>query len=242
MFENTVTFSQLGNYGRLGNQLFQIASTIGVAIKSKLNYVFPENELINMLGTGIPVTSSLPKARIYKYDSITYSDFTLTHGQLWDMQGYFQSEKYFKHCEELIRKYFVFPEYNMKRGSCAVHVRRGDYLSYPNVFHELRDGYYTPAMDMFSKGTPFYIFSDDIDWCKRFFDTDKYNIEFVENNSPFVDISMMTNCKNIIMSNSSFAWWAAYLNKNKNKKVVFPKNYVKNEDPKDLYVEGWIKL
>lgn len=230
----------MGNYGRLGNQLFQVASTIGVAKKSGLDYIFPTNDLFFELNSNIPTTNSLPKARVYKYDSIVYSDFKLTPGPLWDMQGYFQSEKYFKHCEDLIRGYFKFPEFKLGKNSCAVHVRRGDYLAYPNVFYELGHEYYDAAMNMFPSNTKFKIFSDDLDWCANFFSG--YDLEFMYGNTPFIDLALMASCKNIIMSNSSFAWWGAWLNKNKEKTVIFPKNYVKNEDPKDVYVEGWVKL
>lgn len=66
--------------------------------------------------------------------------------------------------------------------------------------------------------TIFYVFSDDIEWCKKIFHDD--NIFFVDNNLNYIDLELMKNYKNNIIANSTFSWWAAYLNNDPNKTVI----------------------
>lgn len=111
--------------------------------------------------------------------------------------------------------------------SVAIHLRRTDYVNNP-IFRVLDSSYYRRAMHFIKekqKSVKFYIFSDDIEWCKKNIPSSS-DIYFVENsieNSDLVDFFLMKNCKHNIIANSSFSWWAAYLNENKMKQVVAPK-------------------
>ena len=71
-------------------------------------------------------------------------------------------------------------------------------------------------MAHFSEDSTYLFFSDDIDWCKKNFDQD--NIIFVEAEEDIVDFYLISMCNGVILSNSSFSWWAAWLN-NKNKRI-----------------------
>jgi hypothetical protein len=89
------------------------------------------------------------------------------------------------------------------------------------------------------------IFSDDINWCIENFDFIK-NKTFISGNSDFFDLYLMSMCNNNIIANSTFSWWAAWLNINKDKKVICPKiwfgiNY-SHFDTSDIYCIDWIKL
>ena len=90
----------------------------------------------------------------------------------------------------------------------------------------------------------FFVFSDDINWCKNEFGNHFHYIDPDEKNDSTVkDFLLMISCKNFIISNSSFSWWAAYLSSNKEKTVISPKYWINNlNETSDLIPSNWIKL
>jgi hypothetical protein len=88
------------------------------------------------------------------------------------------------------------------------------------------------------------ITSDNISWCKKKFRGE--NFFFSEGESAIVDMYLQSCCTNNIISNSSFSWWGAWMNKNPQKIVITPDPWFgiafRNKDTKDLIPEGWIKL
>lgn len=149
------------------------------------------------------------------------------------MFGYWQTEKYFVDIADQIREEFALPKAEL--GRVAVHVRRGDYLQFPQVFHTQGVDYYEQARKEFP-GCEFLAFSDDPEWAKE-------NLpwaDVIEGNPPIVDMALMASCDGIIMANSSFSWWAAWLG---NKKVVAPsKWFTCSHDTRDLIPDRWIKI
>ena len=137
------------------------------------------------------------------------------------------------------------PRYlNTPNEICSIHVRRGDYLTKPNIHPTQTINYYMDAVKLMSPNTLFLVFSDDIGWCKDNF-KDFTNIVFIEGNSDYEDLLLMSLCDNNIICNSSFSWWAAWLNQNPNKKVVAPKLWFGsglNHNTKDITPENWIEL
>lgn len=237
-----ITFSQLGQWGRLGNQLFEVAATIGLALKNNDSYGFPRWEYSNYCNLKDCYYDKLLFNNIYQEPFFHHKE--ISYCSNLDLRGYFQSEKYFKE-----NKYFILdaltpnipvePENDL----CGIHVRRGDYLSLPGCYNQLDMSYYNKAMEII-KSERYIIFSDDIQWCKRHFIGDKFI--FSENMSCYEDLAIMSKkCDNIIIANSSFSWWGAYLNTNFNKKVIAPKNWF---GPKllhntiDLLPENWTKI
>jgi hypothetical protein len=118
--------------------------------------------------------------------------------------------------------------------SVALHVRRGDYASNSTTqaIHGLCSReYYQEACRRISdhvKQPIFYIFSDDPSWVKQEFDYLE-NKKYVDNNSPlfnYEDLRLMSACRHQIIANSSFSWWAAWLNKVPGKKVHVPRNFL----------------
>lgn len=153
------------------------------------------------------------------------------------VQGYWQSEKYFKEIEREIRDVFKLrPELNeMERGwlerieksiSVAIHVRRGDYVSNPtyNAFHGLMPlTYYQKGVEMLEKKfgeLEFFVFSDDKDWVEKEF---KMNHTIIHGSNEIVDLYLMTKCRHNIIANSSFSWWGAWLGDQNDKMVIAPK-------------------
>jgi len=113
-----------------------------------------------------------------------------------------------------------------------VHVRRGDYLEHPEI-GVLDLSYYQQAYDFFKSKMVqpvFYIFSNDQAWCKQKFQFME-NAVYIENTESEIDDFVLTSqCLHNIVANSSFSWWAAWLNSNKEKIVVAPKNW-RADDP-----------
>ena len=108
-----------------------------------------------------------------------------------------------------------------------MHVRRGDYLKFKDTHPPCSVEYYNQAISSFSESSIFLVISDDIEWCKENFLGDKFY--FVEGNEDYIDLYLMSLCKNNIIANSSFSWWAAWLNRNKEKIVIAPEKWFGNE-------------
>jgi len=230
-----LTFLELGKYGRFGNQLFQIAATIGIARANNHNFVFPVWENAPLFRNPLPQESAFRSPDLiihqdwfgYRPISVPADDRVLV-----SLHGYFQSERFFLNCPELVRSTFC-PSESIERHlsgaygkvlrsapSCAVYVRRGDYALFP-MHHPMQPReYYTSAMEMFAKDTIFFVSSDDIPWCE-----DNLNCRrcvFLREEGFATSFFLGTLCQNLIISNSTFGWWAAWLNTAK-EQVIAPK-------------------
>jgi len=154
--------------------------------------------------------------------------------------GYFQSERYFDRGETL--KLFEPAEFikrNIKINSVSIHVRRGDYISkYSDTYEELTSDYYIKALKEIGKYNEVYVFSDNKIWCVDNFPFDCT----LPNNSDYVQMFMMAQCRDNIIANSSFSWWGAYLNQNPDKKVIAPAKWYKTDrySAKDIYTSNMI--
>jgi len=210
------------------------------------------------------IDKSLPfhKRRIYKEKSNTFDGSFFKAGSDLLLKGNRQSEKYFKryetkirsdfslseHCISAVKKYFKeFEEQN----SISIHIRRGDYLT-PVALEWLGllpISYYTNAFARTvekGKDNKFYIFSDDIEWAKQNLKIE-YKHEFVSGvitKNSMEDFYLMSQCKHNIIANSTFSWWAAWLNSNPDKIVIAPKKWYSkaNLDTKDLIPDEWIQI
>lgn len=240
----TVTFAKLGHYGRMGNQLWQCAATLGYAFRYDCDYMFPRWEYEKDFN--IPATKFTQNIR---YDS-TYEEphfhyAGISYQQGLNLHGYFQSYKYWQDYGKAIRS-MLTPTRHQERvdDTTAIHVRRTDYLVHTGCYNILDMKYYEKAMEL--ANTPKYlVFSDDIKWCQEHFVGN--NFEFSEGNSTVVDFSIMIKCKNNIIANSSYSWWAAWLNSSADKKIFVPKVWFgpqlsPTHDIKDLYPNEWVKV
>lgn len=132
--------------------------------------------------------------------------------------------------------------------SISVHIRRGDYLKFADIYGEICSlEYYNDAIAFFNenyKDNLFVFFSDDMNWVKENFKS--LNAIYIENNNndkSYLDMYLMSNCKHNIIANSTFSWWAAYLNKNIDKKVIMPSKWYNTEiNTFNLYPSNWLKL
>lgn len=256
-----VTFTKLGQLGRLGNQLFQIASTIGIAKKNEMAYVFPEQPWFKYLQNPPRSIEAILPLKWQGELNHHYDDYKLDTDVDYDLHGFFQSPKYWQHCEnfilqtfepksELVEKIkFKYPVISEDNNTVSVHIRRTDYLTQPENFVDLSvSDHYKKAKEHFGDNATFVFFSDDIAWTKNEIGRKQdRHFQFIQDNDPIIDLFLMSHCKHNIIANSSFSWWAAYLNKNKNKKVIYPKNWfgphlAKDHSIKDMMPEGWIGI
>lgn len=266
-----ITFISLGGLGRLGNQMFQVASTIGIGRRLGYDVKFPREIFING-GTespdsysgcklyecfNIPENLLLPSPDIfhrirfrYNEGDFRYNIQTESLSPDVDLYGYFQTEKYFKDYRKDILEIFTFRKeisdkansfLEIKENYVSVHVRRGDYLNSPE--HHAIQGieYYKKAIPQFPENSIFCFFSDDLDWCKENFKGD--NFLFVDSGNPYYDLYLMSKFKKHIIANSSFSWWGSWLSDSE--KTIAPLNWFGPMLPKetsDIYCENWIKL
>ena len=179
------------------------------------------------------------------------------------LDGFWQSEEYFKAIKETIVEEFSFkekPEGGNKQisdqisgtNSVSIHVRRGDYISnpYTNSYHGTCDlKYYQLAIEIIAQRVTdpyFFVFSDDIEWTKEHLVID-YPSQYVDQNNgdkSYEDLRLMSTCKHNIIANSSFSWWGAWLNSYPDKIVVAPEKWFNNSEnnTKDLLPPSWIKV
>ncbi len=174
------------------------------------------------------------------------------------LDGYWQTEAYFQGLREALLSQFQFNiddkrleemGMHMPSKSVSVHVRRGDYLKFTEMYGDICSiEYYQRAIEYFYKKLEnpiFYFFSDDIKWVKATFKT--HNCVFVERQefakySDWYDMFLMSRCQHNIVANSSFSWWGAWLNLNINQIVVAPKQWINGKTTKDLWCENWVRL
>lgn len=234
-----LTFKELGKWGRLGNQLFQIAAVIGTAKANNKGYCFPkwehQGDFINYLPE-----CDLQFCKPLQEKGFNYSPLKVEDGN-HDLKGYFQSYKYWK--DKDILPYFQFKKQEEPLNFVSVHVRRTDYTEKPNYHTNLDiNNYYKHIVKHFL-GKDILIFSDDIEFCKKHFKGP--GCYFSEGRTPIEDLRLMSLCEHNVIANSSFSWWGAYLNKNPDKKVIAPKAWFGPDGPKDtsdLIPKEWIRV
>ena len=273
-----IGFNALGHLGRLGNQMFQYASLKGIARNRKYEYCFPSvgsvaewknveqyyqeiNEgkvghillqPFTMEGNSQLNLQYIDKSRpVLQEKSFAFDEELFNTCPDWvDIRGFFQTEKYFKHIRDEIKKDFTFrdeiinPCKEMVSGiddPISLHIRRTDYITNSN-HSTLELDYYESALSNFDNDATILVFSDDPDWCNQqeLFSDDRFMI--AEGNSGYVDMCLMSLCSGHIIANSSFSWWGAWLSDSK--QVIAPSQWFTgsnndNIDTKDIYCDGW---
>lgn len=179
------------------------------------------------------------------------------------LDGYWQSEKYFRDVTDTIREEFkvkAAPDENNRRmadmikdsQAVSLHVRRGDYVTNPATgeYHGTCPlDYYQTAIEMVAskaKNPHFFVFSDDPAWVKENVKS-QHPMTFVDFNGPdkaYEDMRLMSLCRHHIIANSSFSWWGAWLSKNPGKIVIAPSRWFNSQeiDTKDLIPKEWLRI
>lgn len=248
-----IIYDKSGSYsGFLGNIMFQIASTVGIAMSNGHPYFFPYKKEFDWFNGKIPIYDSLLNFSILPIVDVPEKNFGYENiivnpkcmGNNYNILGYRQSEKYFKHCEPLIRQLFEFNDDIKKYISekyllhlkskgdvlVAVSVRRGDYLKYPDHHTVLPLEYFTKSalflesvIGVSKENIIYVVFSDDHNWCKDNLLNQpifKDRIIFSEGNNQGQDLFFMTQCNHFIMSPSTMIFWGSWLSKAKDKITI----------------------
>ena len=154
----------------------------------------------------------------------------------------------FKHVQLSAQNQTVIESMN-KYNSIALHVRRSDYLSpqYITILGNIAtESYYKNAIEIAKSNYEdphFFVFSDDIDWCKKHLNLSE-KVIFIDWNTgknSYLDLYLMTHAKCNIIANSTFSYWGAYLNKN-NPIVIYPKKWINTDYYPQIFPENWIGL
>ena len=179
------------------------------------------------------------------------------------LRGHRQSEKYFEPYQNEIRNTYQIKndliievndigEQIASQISLSIHVRRGDYLRLPIILDwhgVLGLDYYKEAIKKVQAVHPnvnIYYFTDDIEWVSTelasIFPGTILSEEISKTH--YHDFYLMSQCRHNIIANSSFSWWAAWLNNNPEKIVIAPKKWFNKPvlDTTDLIPKGWIRI
>lgn len=219
---------------------------------------------VDVLVNKIPYLRRLYRKRVQKLRNNNYIDCSdcwqpfptdLLNGAYYD--GYFQSIECFARYQGKIRQLYRIRsrykrEFNEKYGelfrsnkTLVVHIRRGDYLTHgvgKNLGADdlsLPVGYYNNALKKIKDIARYKILvvGEDVEWAKTQL-AELPHARFVSD-SIMVDFQIIMNADVVIGSNSTFAWWAAYLNNKPNKRIIMPKYFlgfhVRNEFPNGIY-------
>jgi len=259
-----IGFNGIGTIGRFGNQMFQYAALKGIAANRGFDYTIPpinneiqiDNyglleafELSTNKNVGWIQSDNVIQERQFHFDE----EFFNKCPDNVNVHGFFQTEKYFKHIENDIRKDFVFKDewlepcknfreqidgevifLHVRRGDPGLADKRGFKWAYVNLAHQHPVQpleYYEKALAEFDDKLPVVVFSDSIDWVKEqpFFRGDRFMFSEPQDKHsdgalvPYLDMCLMSLCDHAIIANSSMSWWGAWLQTNPYQKVVAPK-------------------
>ena len=252
--------------GGIGNQLFMISAATALALRNNTEPIFdfekcstelqgnPSSKYRDTILRNIKSTSInfADYPNVYKEPQFTYSPIPYSENIV--LEGYWQSEKYFADFADHIRTLFYFDDATKAKVSdffktlpsgkpiTTLHVRRGDYAKFPDVYFMQDVEYYTKAMEMFPDNNfVFLCFGQDKKWVEENFKGD--NIFYSPFTEELEDLTLMIMGDNNIIANSTFSWWSAWFNANPQKKVVAPSKWFQPQSglsAKDLYCEDWI--
>jgi len=274
--------------GGLGNQMFQYAIGRNLALKNNAKLKFDVTELeqdklrdyeLNIFNISGSVASSYRLIFIRKFNKNIISKilgqnyfyikqkdwyFNATilerKGNIY-LDGYWQSENYFKDIRQIITKDFTIrcePDERNKSmlkkiensNSVCIHVRREDYIrnkKTKEVHGICSSEYYYNAVKIIEKkvrNLKFFVFSDDSQWTRENLKLKHPTIYVDINNSEknYEDLRLMSNCKHFIIANSSFGWWGAWLSNNPDKIICIPGKWFNSIDEGDIVPKSWIRV
>lgn len=259
-----ITYNKLGLYGRFGNQMFQYAALYSIAKTRKYDFGVPygnknlneyQNFCLPECFPNLTAKDSTGYSPRYKASEKNFCYNAGIFGVMddTDIQGYFQSEKYFVDYREHLLKEFEFAD-NIKNKAAdirnlstnkaiSIHLRLGDYVIQQQNHPVCSLDYYNEALAHMPEDAMIFVFSDDIPTATKIFEQLNRKVVFSEGNDKYVDMCLMTMCDYHIIANSSFSWWGAWLSNSK--KTVAPAKWFGEAShmPKnwsDIYCKGWI--
>ena len=271
-----ITSLNIGYNGRFGNQIFQFAALLGIADKLGFDAKIPTNNLLQsksqQLMDGNIFNARFELCDLFEINSKYFDNSIIVSNTVQEshfhfdekmfsisdfsnINGYFQTDKYFEHCSDKIKKELIIKKQFIEQANIllpktekelvSIHIRRGDY-TISNPYHPLNGvDYVNNCLQFFNDDKyHFVVISDDKEWCRNVWSGDR-RFSILQSDSSFIDFTAMTLCNHHIISNSSFSWWASYLSNNKDKKIIAPKNWFGpglDHNTSDLYTKNMIVL
>jgi hypothetical protein len=251
-----MTFVTTKLYGRGANQAFQISTAIATALRHNVPYLIPKftgGDPVYFNHLNLPEfkpeehkVRHIERERRPRYEKIRYRP-------AMQLDGYWQCFKHFEDFRSEILDAFKW-EWELKKDIVSIHVRRGDYVN-NTAFPLLADTYYRQAVTYFKERgyDKFLVVSDDTGWCKKYFDSFEANFfywvpdeGYLSGNAELAalyDMQLQSQCEHNIVANSSFSFYAAWMNRNPDKIVVCPslKNMFSGVN-KDMIPNEWKQI
>jgi hypothetical protein len=219
------------HYGRLGNQVFQIALLFAIRARHGHTFYVPRNgePVWDCFDLAIPSEGPRTTQRFEEaFGPCNFDPGAFEQPDGTAFRGYYQSYRYVEDSKDALLRFLRFHErhrafsdamlhaYRRRHGRpvVSVHVRRGDYVDagVEDAWGDLaRDGYYQRAVEAIGDDVVYVVFSDDVGWCRRSLDLGASRVEFADFDHS-ASLCMMTGCDVSVVANSTFSWWGAYLN------------------------------
>lgn len=249
--------------GRYANVIFQCAAAIGYTQKHGGHWGIQSNlrevpRFLEYFPNVLVINGDFKRYNRTDPSQFNYEELP-KFNQDTTLLGFFQSIKYFEHCQDEVKRVFKLDIKPVD--AVSIHVRRTDYVQYANSFPPINGNYITQALRMTcntNRSEKIIVFSDDVKWCKEnipefIIDTgvnfpDEWGVEYSEGRNEFEDLSLMASCSHHIIANSTFSWMGAFLGHNPDKIVVSPhyENWFgpgfTGSAPKDLIPESWHQI
>lgn len=244
------------NKGRLGNFLFEAATSYAYSIKHGLDFTIPNPKQSNFwnpiyLNHLFKRTTPLPiitvQEQTHAYQDIPFHESW--RGKMIMLDGYWQSYKYIDPYREEILNAFDIP-WKMDKGLVSIHCRRTDFLKYGDK-HVIQDfEYFKTCVEYFlEKGyTSFMCFSDDLEWIRKTLEPLRglgATFQYSEGKDELTDLNLISCCEHNINSSSTFSWMGAWLNRNPDKIVLTPEKWFgpsEKLETKDIIPTSWVKV
>ena len=253
--------------GGLGNQLFQASHALAQGWKHNREVEFlpysntpgqgrPVHNYTNNVFRNLKFVDKMEHYTTVHEGPFEYSEINPLQGNT-SFYGYFQSTKNWFGLDDKIRETFQpslnvvqelreqYPQLNQPK-TLSIHIRRGEYLQFPDIHPTISIEYISEALKLIGEYSTVFLFTEDESrWPgSRDFVMNNFsfpNVVFPKENEDWKEMYLMGLCENHIIPNSTFSWWATFLNKNKNKKIIAPSTWFgpKGPNAKDIFESNW---